>query len=511
MTNQAYLLGIDIGATSVKVGAFTPEGTMTASASAPNAPSPQPNAAPEWRIWDMDRLWSAICDCSRNVMSQLGENAEIRGAAVSSFGTDGLPVDAQGVPLYPCISWHCGRTVMTAERVSEQLGKKNIYRVTGYHNYAINALNRLVWLKDNAPQALEKCAAWLAVQDYIAYRLTGEFSTDRTHASTMMCLDIRKRDWAVELLRDVGIDAAILSPLVESGMPIGKVHAQGAEESGIPVGTVIAAGGHDTELAILGAGVSRKETFLDINGTWEILMAITDCCNPTGIEYSHGLDWECHAMPGWWNCQALMIAGGAIEWMRERFYGGASYETLMQEAEAAPLGSNRVMLLPAFVRGMGPAQAYDPLAALLGIDINTTRGDIARALFEGLTYQFYKQINALEECLHIDAETIRVTGGGQKNPFWMRMKADVSGRALDVLQEVESTLLGAALLAGVGGGVYRDANEAMEAIRLPMETVEPNMENHKRYRELYDHVISRIPMRLEEMHKTVHEYWDGMA
>lgn len=509
MAAQAYLMGIDIGATSVKAAAFDHQGTMHASASAPNTPSPQPDAPAEWRIWDLEAMWASICDCTQKVMTQIGAQSKIEGVAVSGFGTDGIPMTRDGRMLYPCISWHCSRTAITKDQVNDKLGADRIYQTTGYHNYPINALNRLVWMQQNAPEALEHADIWVSVQDYIVYRLTGEFATDRTYASTTMCLDIRKREWANDLLSEAGVDPNLMGPLLESGSAVGQVDERGSKQSGVPLGTTVATGGHDTELAIIGAGVNDNETFLDINGTWEILMALTEDCQPNQESFSHGLDWECHAQAGWWNAQALMIAGGAIEWVRDLFFAQNGYDQMIADAQNTPPGAHHIYLLPAFVRGMGPAQAHDPLGTVLGIDTKTTRGDIARATFEGLSFQFYQQICALENCLNTKAKSVRVTGGGQKNPFWMQMKADVAGRALDVLQNVESTLLGAAVLAGIGGGAYQSIEDALKQINIPVETIEPDEKRHAQYQEHYQQVVSKIPPQLEPVYQTIHGYWDA--
>lgn len=509
MKAQQILLGIDIGATSVKGAAMAPDGTMLASHSEANAPVAQPDSPPEWRIWDLESMWQSICTCSRSVMSKVGA-ASIAGVAVSGFGTDGVPVSASGEILYPCISWHCGRTVSTTGKVTSQYGAEAIYERTGYHNYPINAFNRLVWLQENAPGVLDQAGAWLAVQDYIVYRLTGVFSTELTIASTMMCLDIRNRTWATSWLQQAGINPDLFSPLHESGSPVGPVTRAGSEESGIPAGTTVVTGGHDTELAILGAGVHTSDTFLDINGTWEILMAISQQCNPGKADFANGLDWECHALPGWWDCQALMIAGGVIEWAKSMLYSSQdAYDTMIDEAASVSPGANGITLLPAFVRGMGPAQAHDPLGTFLGISTQTTRADLAAATFEGLTFQFYQQVCALESSLGVKASSIRVTGGGQKNPFWMQLKADISGRSIDVLQGVESTLVGAAILAGLGSGVYFDIRDAMNRISFPVETVEPRMDIHEQYQELYHNVVSKIPPSLKDTYALIHAHQDA--
>lgn len=506
MGNRAVLLGIDIGATSVKTGAFSENGALLASESEPNGPKPQEGGAPEWRVWDLEAMWESICRCAGKTIQQLGAGREVRGVAVTGFGADGVPMGRGGRPLYPCISWHCGRTVPQSKALNSLIPPRELYALTGYHNYPINTFNRFLWLRDNEPKVLDEAVCWLHVQDYIVYRLTGEFSTERTIASTAMALDLRKRDWAGPLFGRAGLPTSFLGPLRESGTAVGPVSPEAAGQSGIPAGAVVATGGHDTEMAILGAGINRKDIFLDINGTWEILMAITDRCDPTGVEFEAGLDWECHALPGWWNYQALMLAGGVIEWVRNLFYRGEedAYAAMMREAAGSPPGCNGVAVIPALVRGMGPAQAHDPAGCILGFDTQTGRSDIARATFEAVTYQFYQQIHAIEASMGSKAQSIRVTGGGQKNPLWMQMKADMAGRAIEVLQFADSSMLGAAILAGVGAGVYGSVDEALSGIEFPRETVEPDMELHQRYAERYERVISKLPERMEGAFQLLH-------
>lgn len=503
--SQSILLAIDIGATSVKTGAFSYEGKLLAVKSAPNGPKLQPDSPPDWRIWDVDEIWLSICQCSTAVMEKLG-NPAVQGIAVTGFGADGVPMKKDGTILYPCISWHCSRTAAQSARVSDSIGAKDLYTITGYHNYPINTFIRFLWLQENAPQALEQADYWLHVQDYIVYKLTGEFSTECTIASTEMSLDLSKRNWSHQLFDQFGLTTDFLSPLHESGSIVGTVTTEASQQSGIPIGSTVVTGGHDTEMAIIGAGINSPETFLDINGTWEILMAVTNRCSPSVEDFSSGLDWECHAIPGWWNCQALMIAGGVIEWIRNQFYRDQNdaYSIMMTEAEQSPLGSNNLTIIPAFVRGMGPSQAYDPSGAILGITTQTNREDIARATFECLSYQFYQQIEAIERSFGVQAHSVRVTGGGQKNPFWMQMKADISGRALDVLQDVESSMLGAAILAGIGSGVYAGLDEALQAVHIPTEIVEPDMSRHQQYKERYQSVISTLPHHMETAFQTIH-------
>ena len=486
---DGVLVGIDIGATGIKVGAFTPTGRLVAVAARPNAPRPQTTHDPQpgWLIWDADDIWAKIGEAAREVRQTLGSQP-IVAVATTGFGADGVPLDRNGERLYPFISWHCGRTLPQREETQARIGAERLYRITGYHNYAINTLNRLLWFRQNRPDLLDRAAHWLQMQDYIAFRLCGERATDVTIASTTMALDLASRQWSRELLECVGVSPDLFAPLRESGSVVGRITPRAAEETGLPAGALVVTGGHDCEIATLGSGVNDPATFVDITGTWEIVLAALDRFTPEPAFYEAGLDFECHAVPGQYLCQGLMIAGGVLEWLRSQCYAGegeGAYETMLAEAEAAGPGAGGVFCLPAFVRGMGPAQRYDPRGAFVGLTTVTQRGQLVRAVLEGLCFQLRQQIEALVACSGRSPRRLRVVGGGQKNPLWVQLKADVTGLPVEVPAVPEITLLGAAMLAGVGAGIYRDVADALSQVKVPLAVTEPRPEIADRYAELY--------------------------
>ncbi|MBI3910625.1 MAG: hypothetical protein HY320_06800 [Armatimonadetes bacterium] len=502
------LLGIDIGATGIKVGAFDPQGQLVAVAARSNGPRPQTthDPRPSWLIWDADEIWGKVCEACREVRATLGD-ARIRGVATTGFGCDGVPLDARGERLYPFISWHCGRTRPQREETQARLGAARLYQIAGYHNYAINTLNRLLWFRQERPDILERATLWLQMQDYIAFRLSGQAATDITIASTTMALDLAERRWSDELLRAVDVDPGLFAPLRESGTVVGEITAAAATQTGLPAGTPVVTGGHDCEIATLGSGVNDPATLVDITGTWEIILALLDRFTPEPAFYDQGLDFECHAVPGQYICQGLMIAGGVLEWLRARFYpesfrdgNEGAYEEMFGEADAWEPGAGGVFVLPSFMRGMGPAQKYDARGTCLGLTTVTERGQLVRATLEGLCFQLRQQVAALEVCAGASRKLsgLRVVGGGQKNPLWVQLKADVTGLPAEVPGVPEITLLGAAILAGVGAGVYQDVDDALATVQIPIVTTEPRPGYTSRYVELYEGVYQAIAPGLEQ-------------
>jgi sugar (pentulose or hexulose) kinase len=309
------------------------------------------------------------------------------------------------------------------------------------------------------------------------------------------------------MLEIAGVPASLFPPLSEAGAKVGEVTRAAAEATGLPAGLPVATGGHDCEIGMLGSGIAEPSTFVDITGTWEMLIAMQDQFSPGREAFEKGIDTEAHAIPGKYLCQGLMPAGSVIEWVREQFYPGqqpdAAYETMVTEAAAEPPGAGGVFVLPAFVRGSGPFAADHALGALLGLTTQARRGQVVRAAFESLCFQMRRQMEVIERtsAAHSTAdvqrssrcERLRVLGGGQRNQLWLQIKADVTGRAVEVLQHPEVTLMGVALLAGVGGGVYRDAREAVSSIEFPVTRLGPNREAQRRYEEAFGQFLELAP------------------
>ena len=488
------LLGVDIGATGIKVGAFTTTGHMLACAGRRNGPVQQPDGDASWMMWDADDIWRKVTEACKEVVAKLGSGFEVKSVACTGFGADGIPLDRNGTPLYPFISWHCSRTALQSRQLADEIGNDAIFQITGYHNYAINTVNRFRWLSQNRADVLEKAHAWLQLQDYIAYRFSRSFSTECTIASTTMMLDMGARTWSEKMLQAGCVPKSLLPTIHEAGTEIGVVTREAAEQTGLPVGIPVVTGGHDCEIAVLGAGVNRKDVLIDITGTWEILIALVDQFAPKPEHYAHGLDFECHAVPGKWICQSLLIAGGVVEWIRNNFYRDCSEETVYEAmfGEAGIARAHTSLVLPSFMPGMGPGAQSHALGTILGITTTTTRGQIVRGTLEGLCHQLRQQTEALESVIGQSAVALRVVGGGQKNPLWLQMKADATNLPVEITSHPEVTLLGVALLAGVGAGIYRDIEDALAQVNTQTTTFEPETEGHARFEERYQSVYRNI-------------------
>jgi xylulokinase len=462
------LIGVDVGATSIKAGAFDEAGNLLALAVRPNGPVPQPGGA-GWFTWDADHLWDDVASAVREVVQGL----EPLAVAVAGFGADGAPFSLDGTQRYPIVSWHDTRTTEDLLAIVEQVGERRLYDVTGYHAYAMNTLCRWRWLARNEPGALDG-ATWLMVPDIVAHRLCGVLRSDPTSASTTMAFDLAAGTWSGELIAAAGAPPALPAELTPPGTVLGTVTAAAADATGLPAGLPVVAGGHDAEVVALAAGSLPAGTALDVSGTWEIVIVRHDCFEPDDAFFEHGIDWENDALPGGYVCLALMPSGSVVNWLRDVAYpAGSDWRALVAEAEQSPAGANGVTMIPAFVRGLGPYGRHAPGGSFGGLLTTTTRADLARAVFEALCVQLRSQLHLLERLHGQPFTRIRVCGGAQKNPFWLQLKANTTGCVAEAVQHEELTLLGAALLAGVGAGVYASFDEAVAAGERPVREIEP--------------------------------------
>jgi xylulokinase len=199
-----------------------------------------------------------------------------------------------------------------------------------------------------------------------------------------------------------------------------------------------------------------------------------------------------------------MIAGAITEWVGKHFYATVPqeklYETMFGEAEKLPPGSGGVFVLPSFIRGMGPFSAHSSLGTILGLTTATERGQLVRATLESLCFQMRRQMEIIQSEAGVKAQRLRALGGAQKNPLWLQLKADVSGLPLEILLNEEVTLLGAAILAGVGAGVFRDFHSAFNAMSFPVRTFEPDAKRHAIYSQLYTDIFQRISPSLKDVY-----------
>jgi len=467
------IIVLDCGATTLRAIAVGCDGRLLAQSSSTNETVDQPGA-PGLRIWPFERIWEKLCDVTRQVVAKI-KASELAGVIVATWGADGAPVDRDGALAYPVISWQCNRTAELARRICELLSPWTIFRISGYQVMSINTLLKLMWLRENCPEAIKPGNRWLMMPGLVSLKLGAEQHIDPTSASTMMAMDLSKRDWSSKLLGLAGLDPSFFPEWREPGSVVGNVTKEAERATGIPSGTPILAGGHDTQFALIGSGAMAEEAILS-SGTWEILAFRADSFRPTREGFRGGVIFEADAARGLWDPQILMMGSGVLEWIRSRFFSDVAqtdYDALERAGREVPPGSRGVTVIPSFVSDSGPMRQFGTKGTILGLGLNTGRAEVYRAALEGLSFQLRQALEILSASTGIRPKGLRVVGGGSKNELWNQIRADVTGLPVSVTSQRQATVLGAAMVGFAGLGRFDSPESAMRSIEMEITTVRP--------------------------------------
>jgi len=480
MTVKKIAIVFDCGATNVKVHAIDEKGEILQSGSYPNNTQPDP-FYPEYRIWDVYEIWDKMCRASREVMTQLtGE--DIIGVSVTTFGVDGILFNKEGKMLYPMISWQCERTTQVMKDIDKYIPVEKLYRETALLPFNFNTINKLIWIKENKPELLEKAHMWLFAPSIFTWFLSGVMKNDITMAGTSMLTSAADRDISPLVLDSIGIDKGLLGELAEPGDIIGKVTAAASELTGLPEGIPVVASGHDTQFAVFGSGADINQPVLS-SGTWEILMVRSLNYKAGKEQMENSISTELDPVPGLYNIGNQWIASGMLEWAGRNMFADCSdelHEKMISMAGAVPPGSNGVRVIPRFFEetvGSGGGR-------ITGLSMESTREEIYRAMLEALSLRLREGMKALETAGGFTSDNILCVGGGSKNNLWNQLRADITGVPVTVIDKKETTVLGAAMFIMYAAGLVAGPDDAREMIPFRSEVFEPGP-NRKIYKELF--------------------------
>lgn len=465
MKNEVILV-LDCGATNVRAIAVDRQGKIVARASTANASeSAYENAA--WHQWSLDAILQRFAECCRRLSAELA-HCRIRGITVTTFGVDGALVDEQGELLYPIISWKCPRTLAVMENIGRIMTPQRLQEISGVGAFSFNTLYKLVWLKENHPQLLEKAHAWLFISSLINHRLTGAFTTDITMAGTSQMLDLHQRDFSPAILDAAGIPRRLFPALVEAGERIGVLQHTAATLLGLPAGIPVFSAGHDTQFALFGAGAQQDEPVLS-SGTWEILMVRSARVNTSLLSQYSGSTCELDSRAGLTNPGMQWLASGVLEWVRQLLWSAETpWQTLIDEARQIPEGAGGVTMQCDLLACQN--------AGWQGVTLNTTRGHFYRAALEGLAVQLRNNLRTLETIGHFKASELLLVGGGSRNLLWNQIKANMLNIPIKVLDDAETTVAGAAMYAWSGAGEFATPEEARAQVNYHYRYFYPQTE-----------------------------------
>jgi xylulokinase len=488
------LLGLDLGTTSVKAVVYRTNG-IAVGASARPTPTHVPR--PGWAFYRPDELWQTAVAAIRGALADLPSPQEIASVAVASVGESGVLLDAAGAATTDSIAWFDTRTRPQATWLADRIGKDELFARSGLSLQPIFSLNKLLWHREHEPEAWARSVRWLMLADFIAFRLCGEAATDLSLASRTLLLDLRQKRWDEETLAQAEIDPKLLASLVPGGTSLGSVTTTAAALTGLPVAAVVASGGHDHVCGALAAGVTRPGQMLNSLGTAEALFLpiAQPLADPKAGR--QGYTQGAHVVGGgYYAFGGQYTSGASIEWLRNLL--GASddpvaYEELIAAAERVAAGSLGVLFLPHLRLANPPYDDPRSRGALIGLSMDAGRDVITRAIFEGLALESRNTLEPLLAYPEVTApQSIVAIGGGTRNPLLMRVKASVTNRIHHVVEAQEATALGAALLGGLGAGVYEGVDDAVASMRYGQQEIAPEPIDVPVYETIYNKVYQRF-------------------
>lgn len=479
--SEKIILVLDCGATNVRTIAVNEKGKILVSDSLPNNTRPDP-ANENMIIWDVYEIWAKFIKTTATVLSKINRS-DIAGVTVTAFGVDGAPFSKDGTMLYPVISWQCSRTEAVMTSIDKYISIDDLYEISGVQPFHFNTINKLVWFRENKPEILDKTDTWLFIPSIFTMFLTGEMNIDSSMAGTSMLTDLRTRTFSDHILERIGAPKEIFPECFEPGELIGSITPDAQKQTGIPSGTPVIATGHDTQFAIYGSGAGENMPVLS-SGTWEILMVRARQADSRIDLLKKGVTNELDAIPGLYNIGLQWIASGMLEWIKKMFYSGPEidkkniYEFMISEAIKVLPGSDGIRVKPDFFKKMGGSSG-----AISGLTMDTTREQIYRAALESLSFRLKNELKVLEKSGNFKSESLIVVGGGSRNLLWNQIKADILNIPIKVIEQKETTVLGAALFALSGVGIFSSPDEARAVIDYQGKVFEPG-ENSAEYQEL---------------------------
>jgi len=490
------LLGLDVGTTNCKVGAYTPAGERVAEA---GRPTPTHRPRPQRAEYDVEELWNNLAGAIREVVARVGDPARIRGVAVASMGEAGVPLDEADRVLYPAIAWFDPRTEPQAAWWEEHFGRHELFALTGLPLHPMYSLCKIMWLREQEPDVFCRMKHWLCLEDYVLHRLSGEHATDYSVAGRTMAFDLLHAAWSTRILEAAQIDPTVFPIAYPGGMAIGSVTARAASETGLAKGTPVVTGGHDHCCGSLAVGAYEPGMLLDSTGTSEALLLTTDRPVLTPEVCDANFSYEPHVVPGRYATMGVVMAAGVvIDWVKD-LLGEEDYEPLFTAAAESPPGANGLFLLPNFRGCFTPMLDVQARGALVGLTDAHTRGEVFRAALEGICYELKNNVATLERLLGTEVRELRAIGGAARSNLWLQLKADVTGKPVEVPAVTEGTCLGAALLAGLGAGLFADAQEATQRTYRAAQRVDPDPERSAIYERHFQAVYARLYPALREV------------
>jgi xylulokinase len=497
---MTHLLGIDIGTSSVKAALFDVRSARIAAVAGHEYPIHKP--APDRAEQDPDDWWRATVIVVRRILAEV-ENPEVLGISFSGQMHGTVLVDRAGKPLHPAIIWADQRTAETPQQLIDAVGAERYVSIAGTLPAAGFMGATLVWLAAHEPVLLERAYKVVLPKDYVRLRMTGETATEVTDAASSGIFDVNARRWADEIISRVGIPKSILPDVLASSEVAGHLTAAASAELGLKAGIPVIAGCGDQPAQAIGNGLIAPG-MASVNTGSGGQVCVPLALMSGGVRGDQRVHVFNHAVPDmWYVLGAILSAGLSLRWLRNLtgLEGNPeAYPILSAEAARVPPGADGLIFQPYLSGERTPHMDGLARGTFIGLSYHHGRGHLAKAIMEGVAFALRQ---ALEISLSLGGtiERVIVAGGGAESDVWRQIQADVFGLSLRQTMLTEQASVGAALLAGVGTGVYPDFKQACQQTVRYGSVTEPDAKRHELYDGLYDQFVELYPRLRDDFHK----------
>ena len=473
------LLGIDLGTSGVKVLAITADGKMLASVNV-TYPLLQPRAG--WSEQNADHWWRGVTEAIQKILAHPDVTHDsVQALSISGQMHGSVFLDNDYRVIRNPILWNDTRTVEQCKYITAKIGEEQLLNLVG--NPALDGftLPKVLWLRDNEPENYQKLKHLFLPKDYILYKLTGRICTEMSDAAGTLLLDVKNRCWSEKLCDLLDIDKSILPEVLESIDVVDKISKEAAENTGLSQSIKVIAGGADNACSAVGNGIVEEGIILASIGSSGVVLAHTDTMSHDPHGRIHSFN---HSLPHRWYLMGVTLSAGmSMSWLKNEIIR-KDYDYINREAATIEAGSEGVIFLPYLFGERTPHRDPHARGVFFGLSGIHSQKHLMRSVFEGVSFALKDSLELIK-ALGVTPRQVRVTGGGGKSPLWRQILADVFETKVSAMQADEGPAYGAALLAGVGSGIFNTVQEATAKTIKMGETTNPDQENSDKYREIY--------------------------
>lgn len=478
---EKLLLGIDIGTSACKVALFNQSGDTIATKTSEYDVF---YVREGWVEQDPNQWWDAVV---KAIKSTIKEN-DINPKSIVGVGIDGqswsaIPVDKKGNVLANTPIWMDTRASDICDRLKKEIGEDEIFNLCGNPVEPMYTLPKILWFKENMPQVYSNTYKILQSNSFIVYRLTDIISQDISQGYGLHCFDMRKGVWDEDMCKKMGVDFSMLpEKIYQSHDVVAGVSPEAAKITGLEAGTPVVAGGLDAACGTLGVGVIKSGQTQEQGGQ---AGGMSICLDKYKADKRLILGY--HVVPDKWLLQGGTVGGGGvIRWFEKEFCElernlavknkTSSLVEMNIEAQKIVNGSDGVVFLPYMSGERSPIWDKDAKGVFYGLDFSKTRAHMIRACFEGVAFSLKHNLDVAEQA-GAKVDSLYATGGSANSLLWTQIKSDVTGKDIIVPSSDTSATMGAAILAGVGVGIYKDFEDAIKKCVKVVRKHTPNKDN----------------------------------